>query len=273
MNEQNTNLTEVNKTNDYEIKPTAMELILERALENDVNLDRLKSLLELREKEIERQERKNFVRDLSTMQMEYQKIHKNATNTHTNSQYATLDKYLDAIKDSLSKYRFSLFSRIKEQNSNAITVEMTLKHISGNEISTQGTFPFDTTGSKNNVQAVGSTITYARRYLLGMLLNIVSEDDDTDGNPPIKKAFPQQINEIRRLIVQTQSEEAKVLDYVKVENLADMSEGQAQIVLHLLKDKQNKQKAPKEQSLPQQKKIDAPIQDIEYAPTQQQTAV
>lgn len=102
-----------------------------------------------------------------------------------------------------------------------------------------------------------------------MLLNIVSEDDDTDGNAPIKKAFPQQINEIRGLIVQTQSEEAKVLDYVKVENLADMSEGQAKIVLHLLKDKQNKQKAPKQQSLPQQKQIDAPIQDIEYVPTQQ----
>ncbi len=118
-----------------EIKKQDYLHILERALENDVDLDRLKSLLELREKEIERQERKNFVRDLSTMQMEYQKIHKNATNTHTNSQYAMFDKYLDAIKDSLSKYRFALFSRIKEQNSNDITVKMSLKHISGNEIS------------------------------------------------------------------------------------------------------------------------------------------
>ncbi|WP_019219013.1 ERF family protein [Bartonella florencae] len=273
----------VEKTNACETNSTAMELILERALQSDVDLDRLKSLLELREKEIKRQERQNFVHDLSTMQMEYKEIQKNATNPHTNSQYATLDKYLDAIKDSLSKYRFSLFSRIKEQNSNGITVEMTLKHISGNEISTQGTFPFDATGSKNNIQAVGSTITYARRYLLGMLLNVASKEDDTDGNPPIKKAFPQQINEIRRLIVQTQSEEAKVLDYVKVKNLTDMSEGQAQIVLHLLKDKQNKQKALKEQSLPQQEQTNASIQDaeyihiqdIEYAPTQQekQTAV
>ncbi len=49
MSELSTTQTElVEKTNDCEIKPTAMELILERALENDVDMDRLKRLLELR---------------------------------------------------------------------------------------------------------------------------------------------------------------------------------------------------------------------------------
>ncbi len=52
MNEQNTNLTEVNKTNDCEVKSTAMELILTRALENDVDMDRLERLIALRENEI-----------------------------------------------------------------------------------------------------------------------------------------------------------------------------------------------------------------------------
>ncbi len=75
-----------------------------------------------------------------------------------------------------------MFSRIKDQSSNDITVEMTLKHISGNEISTEGTFPFDATGSKNNIQAVCSTLTYARRYLLGMLLNVARKEDDTEWN-------------------------------------------------------------------------------------------
>ncbi|WP_208439054.1 ERF family protein, partial [Bartonella vinsonii] len=124
---------------------------------------------------------------------------------------------------------------------------MTLTHPSGNKISTEGKFPYDTKGCKSTIQSVGSAITYARRYLLGMLLNVVSEDDDTDGNTPIKKAFPQQINEIRRLMVQTNTEEGNVLTYAKVEKLDDMSEGQAQTVLHLLKDKQNKQTAPTQQ--------------------------
>ncbi len=139
MSEQNTTQTElVEKTNDCEIKPTAMELILERALENDVDIDHLKRLLELREQEITRQERQNFVRDLSAMQLEYKNIEQNAINIHTKSLYTTLDKYIDAIKGPLATHHFALFSRIKEQSSNSITVEMTLKHISGNEISTDG---------------------------------------------------------------------------------------------------------------------------------------
>ncbi|CDO48217.1 ERF family protein [Bartonella tribocorum] len=249
MNELNTNLTEVNKTNDCEIKPTAMELILERALENDVNLDRLKSLLELREKEIERQERQNFVRDLSAMQTEYKNIEQNALNTHTKSTYTTLDKYIDAIKEPLAKHHFALFSRIKEQSSNDITVEMTLKHISGNEISTQGKFPVDATGSKNNVQAVGSTISYARRYLLGMLLNVTSDEDDIDGNTLIAGVTPEQMNEIKELMEQTQAKESDILSFIGVKNLTQMSYKQAQTVLFALKKKQRSQmnKAQQEQ--------------------------
>ncbi|ACS51255.1 putative phage recombination protein [Bartonella grahamii as4aup] len=193
MSEQNNNLIEIEKTHHLAVKQTAMERILNRALENDVDMDRLERLIALREKEIERQNYERFASDLSNMQIEYQKIQKNSTNTHTNSQYATLDQYIDAVKNTLAKHRFALFSRIKEQSSDNIIIEMTLTHPSGNKISTEGKFPYDTKGCKSNIQSVGSAITYARRYLLGMLLNVVSEDDDTDGNTPIKKAFPQQI--------------------------------------------------------------------------------
>ncbi|EJF77427.1 hypothetical protein MCO_01342 [Bartonella sp. DB5-6] len=248
MSELSTMQTElVEKTNDCEVKPTAMERILNRALENDVDMDRLERLLALREKEIERQNYQNFVSDLSAMQTEYQKIEKTVKNNHTNSKYATLDQYIDAVKDTLAKHNFALFSHIKHQTEKNITIEMTLSHPSGNEISTDGTFPIDGTGSKNSIQSVGSTLTYARRYLLGMLLNVASKEDDTDGNMPTKPALPRQINEIRRLIVQTQTEEAKILSYANVEKLDDISDQSAQTVLHLLKDKQNKQMAPTQQ--------------------------
>ncbi|WP_208438217.1 ERF family protein, partial [Bartonella taylorii] len=173
MSEQNNNLIEIEETHHLAVKQTAMERILNRALENDVDMDRLERLIALREKEIERQNYERFASDLSNMQIEYQQIQKNSTNTHTNSQYATLDQYIDAVKNTLAKHRFALFSRIKEQSSDNIIIEMTLTHPSGNKISTEGKFPYDTKGCKSNIQSVGSAITYARRYLLGMLLNVV----------------------------------------------------------------------------------------------------
>ncbi|WP_375650069.1 ERF family protein [Bartonella sp. MU70NMGDW] len=264
MSEQNTNLIEIEETHHLAVEQTVMERILNKALDSDVDMDRLERLLKLREQEIERQERQNFVRDLSAVQMAYKNIEQNAINNHTNSKYATLYQYLNAVKEGLATYNFALFARIKNQTATNITIEITLSHPSGNEISTEGTFPIDNAGSKNNIQSLGSTLTYARRYLLGMLLNVSSKEDDTDGNPPIKKAFPQQINEIRRLIVQTQAEEEKILAYVDVKKLDDMSEGQAQTVLHLLKKKQNKQKV----------ETDSTIQDADTpTPQEQRTAV
>ncbi len=76
MSEQNTNLIEIEETHHLAVEQTAMECILNKALESDVSIDRLKRLLDLREKEIERQERQNFVRDLSAMQTKYQNIEK-----------------------------------------------------------------------------------------------------------------------------------------------------------------------------------------------------
>ncbi|WP_208436591.1 ERF family protein, partial [Bartonella tribocorum] len=124
-----------------------------------------------------------------------------------------------------------------------------LKHISGNEISTQGKFPVDATGSKNNVQAVGSTISYARRYLLGMLLNVTSDEDDIDGNTLIAGVTPEQMNEIKELMEQTQAKESDILSFIGVKNLTQMSYKQAQTVLFALKKKQRSQmnKAQQEQ--------------------------
>lgn len=52
----------------------------------------------------------------------------------------------------------------------------TLRHVSGEE--TTGTLPLE---GGRTPQAMGSSITYARRYLLGALTGLVAEEDD-DGN-------------------------------------------------------------------------------------------
>ncbi|WP_375653378.1 ERF family protein [Bartonella sp. MR110HLJHH] len=289
MSELSTTQTElVETTNNCENKPTAMELILERALDNDVDLDRLKRLLELREQEIKRQERQNFVRDLSAMQMEYKDIEQNAINKHTKSKYATLDQYIDAVKEGLATYNFALFVRIKNQTEKNITIEITLSHPSGNQISTEGTFPIDNAGSKNNIQSVGSTITYARRYLLGMLLNVASKEDDTDGQTQAKeddtnnqKVSSKQIKQIEELIEQTESDKNKLLSYAKVEKLTDMSCETADDVLKILESKPRIQREGALEYLPPQEKTYVPIQDaeyihvqdIEYAPQEQRTAM
>jgi len=48
----------------------------------------------------------------------------------------------------------------------------------------------DTSGSKNGVQAVASSVSYGKRYTAGLLLNITTTGEDDDGNGPAAKITP-----------------------------------------------------------------------------------
>ena len=50
--------------------------------------------------------------------------------------------------------------------------------------------PVDTTGSKNGVQAVASSVSYGKRYTAGLLLNITTTGEDDDGNGPVAQITP-----------------------------------------------------------------------------------
>ncbi len=74
--------------------------------------------------------------------------------------------------------------------------------------------PLDTSGSKNNIQGMGSSLTYGKRYLVTAMLNIVTEGEDKDGNdnPPITE---EQVNKIRDMFIACEMDErskARFLD-------------------------------------------------------------
>lgn len=65
-----------------------------------------------------------------------------------------------------------------------ISVTCYLRHSGGHEQKTTLVLPHDTTGSKNPAQAIGSSLSYGKRYTAGLLLNFVSRaapEGDNDG--------------------------------------------------------------------------------------------
>ena len=60
---------------------------------------------------------------------------------------------------------------------------LTVRHVSGHKVVYRSPYmPLDTTGSKNNNQAAGSTAEYGKRYALVGAFNIIGVDKDDDGN-------------------------------------------------------------------------------------------
>ena len=85
-------------------------------------------------------------------------------------------------------------------------------------------FPIDTSGSKNAIQAVGSSISYGKRYTAGALLNLTSRGEDDDG---IAAATAPLISEeqamaIVDLIEASGANRAKFLEYLKVDAIESL---------------------------------------------------
>jgi hypothetical protein len=97
--------------------------------------------------------------------------------------YAPLEEIDKHLRPLLAEEDMDLSYSDEPGEGGAIRIRGRLKHLPGGYY--EDFFmsaPPDTTGSKSNVQAVGSTNSYLRRYILCNIFNIVVVGDDDDGN-------------------------------------------------------------------------------------------
>ena len=108
---------------------------------------------------------------------------KDAKNPFFKSNYATLNSVWEACKDALHDNSLVLLQPI-DIIDGVHVVKTILMHTSGEQIIS--ICPILCT-KPNDPQAMGSAITYARRYSLASIIGIVTDDDD-DGNKASNKS-------------------------------------------------------------------------------------
>lgn len=96
-----------------------------------------------------------------------------AQNPHFRSKYATLASIMDACRGALSQNQIAVVQGTSVIEDRVIVTTM-LVHASGEFISDQLSMNI----IKDSPQAIGSAITYARRYSLASLVGVVSDEDD-----------------------------------------------------------------------------------------------
>lgn len=157
--------------------------------------------------------------------------------------YARYEDIDQAIRPLLSEEGFSL-SFNTEWGNDGVMASGTLAHREGHHQQASIRLPLDTSGSKNNIQAMGSTISYARRYLTKMLLNIVEvgEDDDGATSEPL---LEEQLQEINELLERTGTEATKFCDALGLPELEKIQQKDFTRALNALKSKEALQKKKK----------------------------
>jgi hypothetical protein len=121
---------------------------------------------------------------LAKAQAEMEGAVKDATNPHFRSKYADLASIRDACRP-LAKYGIAHLQPTRAEGPH-VTVTTLLLHSSGEWIAEDLTL----TAGQNTPQAVGSAITYGRRYGLAAMVGIAPEDDDGEAAEPRNAQAP-----------------------------------------------------------------------------------
>jgi len=214
---------------------TPMDM-LNRAIATGAGIEVLEKLMALQERWQSNSARMAFDDAVSQAKKDIPVIVKNAT-AHNNKRYANFAAIAKVVDPVLGTYGLSY--RFKTaQSDNGIAVTCILSHKAGHFEETTLTGPADTSGGKNAIQAIGSTLTYLQRYGLVQMLGLAaSEDDDGAGAGMGESISDEQLIILHNLGNEVGANFEAFCKLLKVESLDKLPARQFDSALALLKSK------------------------------------
>lgn len=171
-------------------QPTGIAVFERLAMDPNIDVDKLERLMELYQKGKAQQAKELFFAAFSKLQADLPTIQRKGKG-HQGTTYAKNDDIQEEFRPVLREHNFSLSFRTEFPEAKKVKIITVLAHAGGHEERTEFVADADTSGSKNAIQALGSTISYGKRYGTGVLLNITTcEERDDDGRASGKPEPP-----------------------------------------------------------------------------------
>lgn len=210
-----------------ERESTSMVQVIERAARDpSIDIDKMERLLAMKERLDARTAVEAYNAAFAEMQLEMPEIDEHGkikVNEQVRSTYATFEDINAVVKPILAKHGFGLSFKTGTL-ANKAKVTAILMHRAGHREETDMELDADTSGSKNGVQALGSSVSYAKRYTMCAILNITTRGLDDDGRrggagPVITE---KQIADLDALVSEHGGNKAKLLKYLKLRNFGEI---------------------------------------------------
>lgn len=212
--------------------------MIERAARDPaVDIDKLRQLMEMREKaELQAAERA-FNSAMRSAQAEMSPVSADAENPQTRSRYATYAKLDRALRPIYTKHGFALsFDEADSPKPEHIRVLCYVSHDAGFTRTYHKDMPADGKGAKGGdvmtkTHATGAASSYGARYLLKGIFNVAVGEEDRDGNtaakiddtpPPPGAITQEQQDNLRDLLEVKGASLSAFLNWAKHKRLCDI---------------------------------------------------
>ena len=180
------------------VTPMAM---LQLAVEKGASVEQLERLMALQERYEANEAKKAFVAAMTAFKEKPVWITKNkdvdfqSAKGRTFYRHATLDNVCDMLVPALSAVGISHRWDIEQLDGGQVQVTCILTHSRGHSERTPMKAGRDDTGAKNNIQALGSTVTYLQRYTLLSATGMAVHEQDDDGRSTAESTLPKKISD------------------------------------------------------------------------------
>ena len=217
-----------------------MQVIAKAASDPAVDIDKMERLAKMRSEMLAEEARIEFDKAFAEMWPELPYIPKSSTGHNGN--YAKWEDIQGKIMPVLARWGFGLRFKIHTEGS---TIGATaVLSLNGHSEDARVDLPIDKSGSKNDQQGVGSSVTYAKRYAAAAALNLRIGGLDNDADTPLPKGPPLvtqvQADELAAFISQNGIDLEGFLAYGGISRLEDMHASEFSNALALLHKKAGK---------------------------------
>lgn len=200
------------------------------------NLELAEKLMTLQDRWEASQARKQFDAAVSEAKAEIPAITRNATG-HNSKRYADFAAIAKVVDPILGKHGLSY--RFRTTQNGSIAVTCILSHKAGHSEETTLIGPADSSGNKNAIQAIGSTLTYLQRYSLVQMLGLAaSADDDGKAGAAGEAISEKQAADLRDLMEVVTADRPRFLKFFKIETIEELPAKRYQEAVTMLNAKQ-----------------------------------
>ena len=184
---------------------TLLEAVLRASADPRCDTTKMQALLDMRERLEQQQAKREFASAMMLAQSEMQPVVRDAQNDHTRSRYARLETIDAKIRPVYTRHGFSLTFNSNDSADGSVSVSCTVMHTGGFSRDYTLTGGLDSAGSqgkanKTPIQALGSTVSYLRRYLTLMIFNLQLTNEDNDGNRVVGYISEEQVSTIVNML-------------------------------------------------------------------------
>jgi hypothetical protein len=210
--------------NEVAVQTTPAQL-LNIAIEKGADLEKLEKLMDLQVRWEQNQARKAYHEAMTAFKSNPPEIEKDKKVSYGNTKYnhASLANVTAKINSELSKYGLSA-SWTTAQSEKGVTVTCKISHVLGHSEETSLTAGLDKSGAKNDIQALGSTISYLERYTILALTGLATSEMDDDGQGTATFISDKQKSTIIDFIQSKEVDEVKFCAFMGVEEVGKILE-------------------------------------------------